>query len=330
MSLPSRPEYPDPLDSRQLRALTVLAATGSFTETARRLNLTQSAISHSLKALEEETGVPLIERSGRRALLTQAGQTLNRRAERILREMASARGELEQLLRWGGSRLRVGASPTACQYLLPNIIREFGAQFPRWKIEIISGDTRSTLEGVREGQLDLALCMKNPGTGDDTAFRELFSEEIRLAIPPAHAWEGRKFLPPEELAGERIISYTGASFLPHLIKDHLAKESVRLPEPSISLGSLEAVKEMVKLGMGVAFIPSWVATREVAAGTLHLLTVRPGRLIRRWGVAWRRKRPLSHGEETFIKLATFYGTEMTTGDSRLLTLPEAPPIDSAA
>ncbi|HEX2749965.1 MAG TPA: LysR family transcriptional regulator [Verrucomicrobiales bacterium] len=322
--------YPEPFDSRQLRALCVLGVTGSFTETARRLNLTQSAISHSIKALETETGLPLIERSGRRALLTQAGQSLTRRAERILREMSGARGELEQLLRWGGSRLRVGASPTACQYLLPAVIREFGTQFPRWKIEIISSDTRTALEGVLDGQLDLALCMKNPGSGADTEFRELFSEEIRLAIPAGHAWEGRKIIPADEIVTERLISYTGASFLPHLIKAHLAKEGVRLPDPAVALGSLEAIKEMIKLGMGVAFIPSWVATREVAAGTLHLLTVRPGKLLRRWGVAWRRKRPLSHGEETFIKLSAFYGTELTTGDSKLLTLKEAPPIDSAA
>ena len=81
----------EPLDARQLRALCVLGMTGSFTETARRLHLTQSAISHSMKALETEMGMPLIERSGRKALLTQAGQTLVARAERILTEMSKDR-----------------------------------------------------------------------------------------------------------------------------------------------------------------------------------------------------------------------------------------------
>lgn len=320
----------EPFDSRQLRALCVLGETGGFTETARRLNLTQSAISHSIKALETEAGVALIERNGRRAILTQAGQALAVRAGRVLQEMSRAREEIAGITRWGGSRLRIGASVTACQYLLPHIISEFGGQFPRWQVEVVCGDTRHCLERILDGHLDLALCMKNPGMGIETEFRPLFTEEIRLAVPPGHKWEGLKIVPAGELRRERLISYTGASFLPQLIKAHLGRSGVRLPEPVVSLGSLEAVKEMIKLGMGVAFIPSWVATREAAAGTLRLLQVTPGKLTRRWGMAWRRQHPLSHGEETFIKLSRFYGGQLTSGDSGLLTLPEAPPIESAA
>jgi DNA-binding transcriptional LysR family regulator len=99
----------DPLDARQLRALCVLSMTGSFTETARLLHLTQSAISHSMKALETDLGTALIERSGRKALLTQTGQALVARAEKILIEMNRARGELQQLARWGGQPAPFGS-----------------------------------------------------------------------------------------------------------------------------------------------------------------------------------------------------------------------------
>ena len=99
-----------PLDSRQLRAFTVLARTGSFTRTAHELHLTQSAISYAMKALEEEIGCRLLDRVGKSVLLTQAGEQLLVRAEKILNEMTAARLELSHLGKWGSSRLRIGAT----------------------------------------------------------------------------------------------------------------------------------------------------------------------------------------------------------------------------
>ena len=105
-----------PLDSRQLRAFRVLARTGSFTQTARELHLTQSGISHSMKALESEIGCRLLDRLGKKVVLTQAGEQLLQHAEKILSEMETARESLTQLGKWGRGRLRLGASTTAAQH----------------------------------------------------------------------------------------------------------------------------------------------------------------------------------------------------------------------
>ena len=88
---------PQPLDSRQLRAFSILARTGSFTETARELHLSQSAVSHSMKALEGEVGCRLLDKMGKKAVLTQAGEQLLARATRVLAEMSEARAELGQI-----------------------------------------------------------------------------------------------------------------------------------------------------------------------------------------------------------------------------------------
>src|SRR5580698_2076703 len=103
-----------PLDSRRLRAFSVLARTGSFTQTARELHLTQSGISHSMKALETEIGCRLLDRLGKKIVLTQAGEQLLGHADKILSEMESARESLAQLGKWGRGRLRIGATTTAC------------------------------------------------------------------------------------------------------------------------------------------------------------------------------------------------------------------------
>src|SRR5436190_19551946 len=102
----------NPFDSRQVRAFCVLARTGSFTQTARELHLTQSAISHSMKALEGDVGCRLLDRLGKKVALTQAGEQLLHHAQKILAEMDSARASLGKLGKWGRGRLRLGASPT--------------------------------------------------------------------------------------------------------------------------------------------------------------------------------------------------------------------------
>src|SRR5438067_11306129 len=105
-----------PLDTRQLRAFATLARTGSFTLAAQELNLSQSAVSHSMQALETDVGCRLLDRMGKKVLLTQAGEQLLHHAEKIMQEMSITRASLEQLGKWGKGRLRIGTSATACQY----------------------------------------------------------------------------------------------------------------------------------------------------------------------------------------------------------------------
>src|SRR5215469_1479552 len=149
-----------PLDIRQLRAFVSLAQTGSFTRTARQLHLSQSAISHSIKALETDVQCRLLDRVGRSVMLTPAGEQLLGHAQRILREMEEARERLKEAGKWGRGRLRIGASPTSCQYLLPKVLREFKESFPQCLIQIEPGDTPVALDLLENHRIDLALALE--------------------------------------------------------------------------------------------------------------------------------------------------------------------------
>src|SRR6266540_3791107 len=149
-----------PLDSRQLRAFCVLARTGSFTQTARELHLTQSGISHSMKALENDTGCRLLDRLGKKVVLTQAGEQLLKHAMKILSEMETARDSLKQLGKWGRGRLRLGASTTACQHLIPPVLREFKESFPEHTIAIEVGDTSAIVSSLLRHRIDLAIAIE--------------------------------------------------------------------------------------------------------------------------------------------------------------------------
>src|SRR5438874_2687948 len=150
----------DPIDSRQVRAFSVLARTGSFTQAARELHLTQSGISHSIKALESDVGCRLLDRVGKRILLTQAGEQLLHHATKILQEMENARESLGRLGKWGRGRLRLGASTTACQHLIPPVLREFKESFPDHAIMIEPGDTPEVVAGLLRHKIDLALSLE--------------------------------------------------------------------------------------------------------------------------------------------------------------------------
>lgn len=174
-----------PFDSRQLHAFVILARTGSFTQTARELFLTQSAVSHSMKALETDVGCRLLDRLGKKVLLTQAGEQLLVHAERVLQEMSSARAGIERLGKWGMGRLRIVAPAALCAYLLPAVLREFKESFPQSLISVEVGDSASAVAMIESNRADLALTLE-PKSEERFQFVPLFSDELSFIASPKH------------------------------------------------------------------------------------------------------------------------------------------------
>ncbi|HEY8965267.1 MAG TPA: LysR family transcriptional regulator [Candidatus Methylacidiphilales bacterium] len=289
---------PAPLDSRQLRAFVTLARTGSFTRTGRELHLSQSAVSHSLKALEEDLKCRLFERTGRSVRLTSAGEELLVHAERIVAEMATARERLGQLNRWGHGRIQVGVTTTACQYILPAVLREFKESFPHCAVQIEPGDTAALLDYLREGRIDFALGLEPPDKGA-AEFRPLFVDELVGVVGPLHPWAATGQLDRATLAEQRFILYSKKSYVIALIEDYFRAEKLSLPV-SMELGSVEAIKELVKLGLGVGILAPWALRKELAEGSLIAVSLGKRRLRRQWGILLRKGQRLGLAHETFI------------------------------
>ncbi len=289
-----------PLDGRQLQAFQVLSKTGSFTETAKVLHLSQSAISHSIRALEQNVGCRLIDRMGKRALLNQAGEQFLIRAESILQEMHEARSELRRLGQWGYGRLRVSATPTACQYLLPSVLREFKESFPKCAILIEPGDTPEAIGLLRQNRVDLALALESPDE-ERMTFRPLFSDELKFIVSPLHPWAQAPRISRDEISRQNFILYNKASHTFRIIAKYLSQESINL-RSFLELGSMDAIKELVKLGLGVGILAPWIAQSEIEEGSLVALPLGRRKLKRRWGISHWQSRRLSLPEETFAGL----------------------------
>ncbi len=289
-----------PLDSRQLRAFTILARTGSFTETAKQLHLSQSAISHAMKALEQEIGCRLLDRLGKSVVLTQAGEQLLAHAQKILLEMEAARSQLGRLGKWGSSRLRIGASTTACQQVLPNVLREFKESFPQCAISIEPGDTPEMIDALREHRIDLAVNLE-PRREESLEFRPLFTDELQFIVSPLHPWAQTGRVPREDIARQNYILYGKTSYTFRMVEEYFRQEQIVL-HSLLDLGNMEAIKELVKLGLGVSILAPWTARKELREKSLVALPLGRRKLKRRWGVLHWRGRRLSLAEETFIGL----------------------------
>ncbi|HEU5077572.1 MAG TPA: LysR family transcriptional regulator [Opitutaceae bacterium] len=288
------------LDSRQLLAFSTVARRASFTLAAKELFLTQSAVSHAMKSLEEELGCRLLDRVGKRVLLTQAGEQFLLHTDKILREMELARSGLDALTNWGHGRLRVGASTTACQYVLPTVLREFKQSFPKCVIKIEPGDHAQQLDLLNSNHIDLAL-MLEPQRETEFNFIPLFEDELCFVVSPLHPWAVAGEVPRDAISAETLVLYNKTSYTFRLVGEYFREEKIALMN-FIELGSMEAIKELVKLGLGAGILAPWIAREELQSGSLVSFPLGKRKLIRKWGVVHLRGRRLPLAEETFVGL----------------------------
>lgn len=289
-----------PLDGKQLRAFAMLANKGSFTLAAKELNLSQSAVSHSMKALEEDVGCRLLNRMGKKVLLTQAGEQLLHHAQKILQEMSETRASLTQLGKWGKGRLRLGTSATACQYILPAVLREFKESFSQYAITIEPGDALESIEALRENRIDLALALE-PEREAHFEFHPLFTDELVFLVGPMHPWAATGSVARAEIPRQSYVLYNKKTYTFRMVEKYFREEGMVL-NTVIELGSMEATKELVKLGLGVSIMAPWIARKELEERSLVALSLGKRKLKRNWGIFhWRRHR-LSLAEETFVGL----------------------------
>ena len=288
-----------PLDTRQLRAFHQAAQTGSFTRAAEQLHLTQSAISHSIRSLEDELGCRLFFRQGKKAFLTPHGRELTTHCEAIFSRFDQARAALGALDQSPRGRLRIGTTTAAAQYILPTVLREFKESFPLYSIAVLPGETPEAVGRLQSAEIDLAVCLRPTDTSGVTC-RPMFSDEVRFLVSPLHPWAHTR---PRsgDLRTESFIVSSRKSYTFELVAAYFLRHNARLASP-IELGSSDAIKELVKLGLGVGVMAEWTASREIAEGSLVSVPLPKGRIRREWVVAWAEGRPLTLPERTFVGL----------------------------
>jgi len=302
-------------DLRQIRAFVEVADAASFTQAANKLCLTQSAVSHSIRGLEEQLGSKLVDRVGKRICVTQDGMVFLRRCRRVLQELESAVQELDALHRWGQGRIRIGATHSLCRYLLPSILREFRERFPRCEVHIEPADTAQLISLLDSSKLDIALGIQSRHP-QWCRFQALFEDELLFVVSPSHPWAKLDDLTLGKLESESLIVYGSASETYRLIRTHFEEAGVKL-RASLSLGDMGAIKEMARTGMGVGIVAPWVAASELQRGELVALPIHKKLLSRTWGAYTHESKEFSVQEEAFVEICEKITKEFERKGSRV-------------
>lgn len=298
-------------DLRQLRAFVAVVEEGSFTLAARRIFVTQSAVSHSLRTLEEQLSCKLLDRGGKRVVATSEGELLLKRCKRVIFELEQAGRDLDGLRRWGQTRIRIGAPHTLCHFLIPSVLREFRDCFPRCEPVIEAGDTTQLLDRLAGSDLDLVVGLKPRGRGDE-GYRQMFRDRLAFVVSPFHPWAADESTVHATIHDHQFIIYAKATETHRLIEEWLEQEGGRGKKPLV-LGDMQAIKEMAKLGIGVGVVAPWVASREIHEGSLKVVSLNGPGIEREWGVFHSPKREPSLVEEAFIGLCEMAFAAMPTG-----------------
>jgi DNA-binding transcriptional LysR family regulator len=271
------------MDTRQLRTFLTIVDMQSFTRAARRLGLSQSAISQQLGALEKQLGVQLLIRSGTGARTTSAGELAVQYARQILTRVDEVQRMLADYDSSPRGVLRIGAGGAVCHHLLPEVLSEFRDAFPRVELQVRSGHSALTVERLLAGELDLGI-VTVPVSQPRLRVTNLGRDELVAIVAPAHPWALRQRVQPGDFGGEPLLVYERRSRSYHLIERTLFEAGV-FPQIAMELDYMDAVKAMARAGLGVAIVPRWAVTREITAAELVALPIGKSGLTRAWAVA---------------------------------------------
>lgn len=302
------------LDSRHLRVVAEVARTQSVTRAADRLNVTQSAVSHQLRDIEERLGTPLFVRSGRRMLLTDAGRRLVETADRVLEDIARAESAVVRLARNQAGEFRVCTQCHTGYHWLPPLLEIVRRRFPDIEVRIAAEHTMHAVGALIDGRLDLAI-INEASTDRRVKVRPLFEDEHAAIVAPAHRWATRAFVSPQELAAERLYLYSRSVEDSYIVQQVMRPAGVA-PSHVTFLQLTEAILEMVKAGMGVSVLPTWSIAPALAGGAVVAIRITRSGVYRPWNAATLAGAAESTFVDYFLKVLARQGRTMGRGAAR--------------
>jgi LysR family transcriptional regulator, transcription activator of glutamate synthase operon len=289
------------MELRQLRYLVALAEELNFTRAAEREHVAQPALSQQIRRLEDEIGLPLVERTTRHVALTDAGDVLLVRARRVLAELEAAGTELQALRGMDTGHVTIGSMHTMGPIDLSLPLALFHDLHPGVGLTVREQSSEEMAEMLRIDEIDLAfLSVTERVESHGLGLHQLVSEELVVLLPPMHPLSGRAEVRMAELADEQFISFRAGARLRELL---FAAGREAGFEPRVTLESNESqrIRRLVARGLGVAILPRSDAERpgaEVAVARLVAPSLR-----RDITLAWREGRRLAPAAAAFLDLA---------------------------
>lgn len=295
------------MNIEHLKTFREIARLKSFSDVARKLHISQPAVSFQVQKLEQELGVKLIDRSQRSVAMTEAGKRLLRFAEAVEGEREKLRRDLDLMREVISGELFIGASTIPGEYILPPLMAKFNTLHPAVTIRVEVSDSMTVMNRVRENAYDTGFCGAQPD-GHDLEYFKISGDEIVLIVPADHPFAAKEEIGPEELEGEPFIFRESSSGTQRSLEKLLEKSGYTIGKltPRLVLGSTQAVISGVAAGAGIAFVSS-LAVKGGRFSAVKPVKVRGLRLKRDFFCICRRDKSATRlGEEfkNFIRIET--------------------------
>jgi DNA-binding transcriptional LysR family regulator len=274
------------MDIRQLEMFRAVAEEGSFTRAARRLNVSQSAVSRQLQLLEGELGGPLLHRSSKGITLTAEGELLLRAANRVHRDIREVLWEISETQKLKRGRLSIAGGMTACMYVLPKLLKRFRALHKDVDLTVTSGSADSILALLRNHRVDLAL-LTLPILGTDLEVRSVLREELVVVTAPRHLLARQHLIDARSLARYPLVLFEPGSNTRRLIDDFFLAQQIPM-NVAMETESVEIIKSMVASGLGITLIPYASIAADMRGKRFGWARVRGMRLYRESGWVYLR------------------------------------------
>jgi LysR family transcriptional regulator for metE and metH len=277
------------LDVRHLQLIAAIADAGSMTKAADRLSLTQSALSHQLRAVESRFETTFFVRLGRRMVLTAAGRRLLESARRVLGDLERAEEDIRRLAGHGDGVIRVCTQCNTGYHWLAPLLSTFGRKHPRVTVHIAADATDRPIDALLEGRIDVALVIDAP-EHPRVRLRPLFADDMIAVVAPVHALAQRRWVSPRELAEEHLLIYSSRPEDSFVFRRVLGPEGLR-PRRVSFIMLTEAILELARAATGVGVLPRWSAQPAIAGGGVVPLAITRQGLRRQWAAATLAAQP---------------------------------------
>jgi LysR family transcriptional regulator for metE and metH len=287
------------LEARDLRLVRAISELGGATPAARQLHLSQSAVSHQLRGLEERLGVELFRRDGRKLSITPAGQRLVELSHQVLGPLLQAELELRRGTLRERAKLRVATQCYTAYHWLPRAVTALLSEHPDVDLNLAGDPIGDAAEALDQERIDLALCIAPPKRRDFSIV-PLFKDEMVLAVPRGHRLAGTRYADGPDFEGETLISSHISSNERERVKRLIFGTSDPKLARVLRLPVAEAVLDLVEAGLGVAIVAGFTLNARLARGDLAAVRLTRAGISRQWCGVFRRGAPLTPPIRTLL------------------------------
>lgn len=268
------------LEIRHLKLIDAISSQGGMTKASKYLHLTQSALSHQLKEIEERLGTPLFLRLKRKMILTEAGEKLLLSAQKVLEELQLTEENLRRFAKGQQGILRISTQCNTCYHWLPSMLTLFQKRFPDVEVEIVVDATSHPIEALLEGRLDIAIAYTKPAEKSLSYF-PLFEDELLAVVSPNHPLATKPYIKPEDFSEYPIIVYS-IPLEENMIFQKILNPAEITPKRIYKVMLTEAIIEMVKAGIGIGVLARWAVAPQLKSRELRGLRLTRKGVHRNW------------------------------------------------